>query len=139
MERQGGTPSFELPREQVENAPERDEAGQERSVERAPARPEKSAQQLKQPALPVVPDDIPAADTPTIAAPPDDASQSIQAHQTAIKDSDHIESEWVDKAKSIISQTQNDPYQQKYDMSKVKAEYIRKRFGKEIKTDETAA
>ncbi|HET6863921.1 MAG TPA: hypothetical protein VFH37_01850 [Candidatus Saccharimonadales bacterium] len=134
---QGGTPNFELPREQPENAPEQDEARQEQSVERAPARPEKSAQATKQPALPVIPDDIPAADVPDVGAT-DDTAHPTDTHQP-IKDSDHIEPEWVDKAKAVIAQTKNDPYQQKNEMSKVKADYIRKRFGKDIKTDEAAA
>ena len=137
MEQQGGTPNFELPREQPEAAPEQGEGQQEQSVERAPGRPEKSVQQAKQPALPAIPDDIPAADVPDIAAS-DDTTHPTDTPQ-AIKDSDHIEPEWVDKAKAVIAQTKNDPYQQKHEMSKVKADYIRKRFGKDIKTDEAAA
>jgi hypothetical protein len=132
------TPELNLPREQAESRPENDEQRQEQSVERAPARPEKSPQAAKQPALPVIPDDIPDAAVPPIAAPADDTIQFTDPHQMA-KDSDHIEPEWVDKAKSVIAQTHSDPYQQKHEMSKVKAAYIRKRFGKNVKTDEAAA
>ena len=137
MESNREGPSFELPT-QPENLPEQGEARQEQVAERAPARPEKSPQAGKQPALPAIPDDIPAADNPIIAAPTDDKDDAFDPHQAA-QDSDHIEQEWVDKAKAVISQTRDDPYNQKNEMSKIKAEYIRKRFGKTIKTDEAKA
>jgi len=130
-------PSFELP-SQPENLPEQGEAHAEQTNERAPARPEKSLQASKQPALPAIPDDIPAADNPIIAAPTDDKDDAFDPHQAA-QDSDHIEQQWVDKAKAVINQTKDDPYIQKNEMSKIKAEYIRKRFGKTIKTDEAKA
>src|SRR5258708_25983220 len=47
-----------------------------------------------------------------------------------------IEPIWVDKAKAIISQTREDPYMQKTEMSRVKAEYIQKRFRSEEHTSE---
>jgi hypothetical protein len=59
--------------------------------------------------------------------------------ELSVKDSKEIESidkEWVDKAKKIIAQTQEDPFEQKRAMSKVKADYIKKRFNKTIKTDD---
>jgi hypothetical protein len=59
--------------------------------------------------------------------------------KAAAQDSDRIEQEWVDKAKAIIQRTQDDPYLQKDQMSRIKAEYIQKRFNKTIKTDEAAA
>ncbi len=52
-------------------------------------------------------------------------------------DADLIEKEWVDKAKEIVAKTQNDPHTQKEEISKVKAEYMEKRFKKTIKTDST--
>lgn len=132
------TPSFELP-PQPENRAEQGEQSQDQAAERTPARPEASPQQAKQPALPAVPDDIPAADTPVIAAPADDTDDdAFDPHQQAV-DTDRIEPEWVDRAKAVISQTHDDPFQQKHEMSKIKAEYIEKRFGKRIKSDEAAA
>ncbi len=138
MESNREGPNFELP-PQPENLPEQGEQRPEQAAERAPARPEKSPQTVKQPALPAVPDDIPAADAPVIAAPADDKdNDAFDPHQAA-QDSDHIEPQWVDKAKAVIAQTKDDPYIQKHEMSKIKAEYIRKRFGKNVKTDEAAA
>lgn len=120
--------------------PERADDRQEQAVEAPAAAPETVGKQPPAPALPVVPDDIPAADAPVIAvAAPDSA---VPAHPTSdhpAHDSDRIEPIWVNKAKEVIARTQDDPYMQKSEMSKVKADYIQKRFGKQIKTDESAA
>jgi len=61
----------------------------------------------------------------------DKSGTSSQANNT-----DRIEKEWVDKAKTVISSNKDDPFEQKTAMSRVKAEYIQKRFNKTIKTDE---
>ena len=52
-------------------------------------------------------------------------------------DNDRIEREWIDRAKSIVIKSQNDPHKQNSEMSRVKAEYIKKRFNKNIPTDDT--
>ena len=48
-------------------------------------------------------------------------------------DDTSIEREYVTKAKSIIEQTQNDPYIQSNELSKVKAEFVQKRYKKVVK------
>jgi hypothetical protein len=48
-------------------------------------------------------------------------------------DADLIEKEWVSKAKAIVEQTKHDPYQQNQAMTKVKAEYLKKRYNKDLK------
>jgi len=73
----------------------------------------------------------------------DDGSAQTQAsstipHATA-KDTDRIEKVWVDKAKAIISKTKDDPFEQKHEISRVKAEYIKNRFNKTIKADDAVA
>ena len=55
---------------------------------------------------------------------------------TVADDLDLIEKEWVDKAKTIVTQTRNDPYSQNKELNKFKATYMQKRYNKEIKTDE---
>ncbi len=130
-------PNFELPEVQPPT-PEAGEQGAEQSVEAPPARQEQVGKQAPQPVLPPVPPVMPVADQPVIAAPPDDTAAAPTAFVQA-QDSDHIESVWLDKAKDVIARTQDDPYLQKHEMSRVKAEYIQKRFGKQIKTDEAAA
>jgi hypothetical protein len=52
-------------------------------------------------------------------------------------DGDRIEKEWIDRAKTVVARTKDDPFEQKNAMSKVKAEYIQKRFNKTVKTDDT--
>ncbi len=51
-------------------------------------------------------------------------------------DADLIEKEWVAKAKQIIDHTKNDPRTQSTELSMVKAEYVKKRYNKDIKTSE---
>lgn len=137
MKPQGGdAPNFEL------NLPPAPESlpGQDQQPEAPPARPEQTAKQPPQPALPVVPDDIPTVDQPVIALPVQDTPAPIPTDPKAIAaDTDHIEREWVDKVKNIISHTQDDPHLQKEQMSRIKAEYIQKRFNKTIKTTDEAA
>lgn len=47
-------------------------------------------------------------------------------------DDDLIEKEWVDKAKKIIAETRSDPYRREQEVSRLQADYLRKRYGKEI-------
>ncbi len=104
--------------------------------------------------LPVIPD-VPPPQVPA-AAPTDDAAVSVKSPKTAVPptdgtaismsspktaklpaaDSDLIEKQWVDKAKEIVAETKSDPYKQKHEMSKAKADYVQKRFKKTLKTDD---
>ena len=48
-------------------------------------------------------------------------------------DIDLIEKEWVQKAKAIVAHTHGDPYTQNKEINKIKADYIKKRYNKDIK------
>ncbi len=48
-------------------------------------------------------------------------------------DGDLIEKEWIQKAKSIVERTRNDPYHQNLEINKVKKDYIQKRYNKNVK------
>jgi hypothetical protein len=136
--REGPQHNFELP-PQPESL-EGEDKRQEKGVEGPAAPQEQAGKQAPAPALPVIPDDIPAALPPVIAVPVQDgdsAALPVSAHPAG--DIERIEPVWVDKAKEIIARTHDDPYLQKDQMSKVKAEYIQKRFNKQIKTDEAPA
>ncbi|HMS23408.1 MAG TPA: hypothetical protein PKB09_01220 [Candidatus Saccharibacteria bacterium] len=50
-------------------------------------------------------------------------------------DVDLIEKEWVDKAKELVERTKSDPRQQNIALNKMKADYLKKRFNKVIKTE----
>jgi hypothetical protein len=52
-------------------------------------------------------------------------------------DVDVIEKEWVDKAKQIVDKTKTDPHQQSREVNMLKADYLKKRYGKEIKVTDT--
>jgi hypothetical protein len=66
-------------------------------------------------AVPVLSSDAATDDTPVIAA-----------------DEDLIEKEWVDKAKKIVTETKDDPYQREQQVTRLQVDYLRKRYGKEL-------
>ena len=51
-------------------------------------------------------------------------------------DLDLIEKEWVEKAKAIVAETRNDPRRQNDQMNRFKADYMKKRYNKDIKLPE---
>lgn len=48
-------------------------------------------------------------------------------------DDDVIEKEWVNKAKKVINETKGDPYAKEREVSKLQADYMQKRYGKQVK------
>lgn len=73
------------------------------------------------------------------AAQLDPASPTVTRTSTPemADDVDLIEKEWVHKAKEIVARTKDDPRQQNQEMNRVKADYLKKRYDKDIKLDET--
>lgn len=51
------------------------------------------------------------------------------------EDLDLIEKEWVEKAKSIVEKTRTDPYAQNKELNRFKADYMQKRYNKDIKIE----
>jgi len=51
-------------------------------------------------------------------------------------DVDLIEKSWVEKAKNIVSETMGNPHSQSVEITKMKADYIKKRYNKELKGNE---
>jgi hypothetical protein len=69
--------------------------------------------------------------------PQTDVSATTQvATPPVIDDGDLIEKEWVHKAKQIVDQNRNDPYKQSEELTMFKADYMKKRYNKNIKVDE---
>ena len=67
----------------------------------------------------------------TIAAQP-----TVHSATPAVaNDLDLIEKEWVDKAKAIVASTRTDPHAQNDQMNHFKADYMKKRYGKDIKIE----
>ncbi len=77
-------------------------------------------------AMPLPPMPVPV---PVPVAPVDDTTT---VGPTLAADDDLIEKEWVDKAKKIIADTRDDPYRREQEVSKLQADYLRKRYGKEL-------
>lgn len=83
-----------------------------------------------------------ATTLPTIPTPIQDDTSTTDttlAQTPAVAaDDDVIEKEWVNKAKKVITQTKGDPYTKEREVSKLQADYMQKRYGKQVKMpDET--
>lgn len=78
----------------------------------------------------------PVLDTSLVTQSNSDGQQSSGASSSPLvaADVDLIEKEWVDRAKLIVSKTRDDPHEQENEISKLQAEYIKMRYGREIKT-----
>lgn len=63
-------------------------------------------------------------------------SYKNQVEKTEAGDVDVIEKVWIDKAKHIVDKTSSDPFEQQKMLSQIKADYIKKRFNKDIKIDD---
>lgn len=107
---------------------------------RAEQAPERPAAQEVQPAGPV--QGGPALPSPT-PAPAQTLQQQVapvlnplaaqDGNPASANDEEVIEKEWVDRAKHIVQQTKTDPYKQEQEVSKLQADYLKKRYGKEVK------
>ncbi|HLC91512.1 MAG TPA: hypothetical protein VJC09_00505 [Candidatus Saccharimonadales bacterium] len=118
------------------------------SVPQSPADTNQPTQNNSQPELPSAPQSqlTPAgqalnlsekasATTPA-QSPPKAPAPPIVDPPNVADDEDLIEQEWVDKAKAIVDRTHNDPYLQNQELGKFKADYIKKRYNREIKVSE---
>lgn len=88
-------------------------------------------QAASQPAAPV-------AEQPmqTSVAPGDAPVNTEQPVPDEAADADVIEKEWVVKAKEVIAATKADPYKQVLELNKLRADYMKKRYNKDIKLPE---
>ena len=81
----------------------------------------------------------PAADVTDVPAVPaaNEAPKTASATNAPelADDGDLIEKEWVLKVKQIVRATSNDPYEQNVQLTALKAEYMQKRYGKQIKAE----
>lgn len=75
-------------------------------------------------------DDQPDA---SVQYPAKDQSFTEVALPVAAEDSELIEKEWVERAKQIVEHTKEDPYEQQRALSQMKADYLKKRYNKDIK------
>lgn len=55
----------------------------------------------------------------------------IQSDDEGLKDGE-LDQEWVNKAKDVIAKTKTDPFTQSNEIHKIRADYLKARFGKEL-------
>jgi len=97
----------------------------ESRVEKAPELGQVQAE-ISQIAMPSLPTPVVATDATSSQPQADDSSPLVAG------DDDVIEKEWVEKAKSIIAATKDDPYRREQEISRLQIDYLRKRYGREI-------
>lgn len=104
------------------------EIGIESGAERQEVAAESAARQAD--GTPVLPTPV----LPTIIPqdPVDDVAVVHDDTPLLAADEDLIEKEWVDKAKKIILETKDDPYAREAAVTRLQADYLRKRYGKEL-------
>lgn len=99
-----------------EQNPEREQ--NMKSVDRGPAMP------APPPVLPM-PAPVQVVAMPAPTKPADD-------NPVLAADDDLIEKEWVDKVKKVVAENRNDPYKLAKEISRLQADYVHKRYGREI-------
>ena len=70
--------------------------------------------------------------TPVIDNIPVAKDTTISDTPLIANDDDLIEKEWVDKAKKIVSETRNNPYEREEAVNKLQIDYLKKRYGREL-------
>lgn len=127
------TGSPELPQPQEVSSEQASESQSVSSPE-AQTTPHVSGQPLA-PVQAMPPLQQPIGPLPQAQTPADSASAAGTQHLIA-DDADLIEKEWVTKAKAIVAHTKDDPYRQNQAMTQVKADYLKKRYNKDLKVSD---
>ena len=84
-------------------------------------------------AIQPMPQAAPIPPTMSMGAP----AAPAQDTSTAQADDDSaLDEEWVNKAREIVERTHNDPYLQSREISRIKAQYIKVRYNKDIKSSD---
>lgn len=121
----------------------------------APAQPERSPSSASNERLPVAPEAAPAAPQGAPVAPPAAATPPVpplppaqapdqpapqqaatpapNTNPAVAGDVDVIEKEWVDQANKVIQQTQEDPYAEEEAVESLQQDYLKKRYGHDVK------
>lgn len=88
--------------------------------------------------LPVLNAGVPVAQSASTPSVLPDTNAQTPAVPGADDDSvhDELDKEWINKAKAIVDKTHNDPFLQSNELGKVKADYLRTRYNKQIKVAE---
>lgn len=109
---------------QPERAPEQQEKQETREQHVGGPQGEPAAVQPAAPVLPPLPTINQPQSTPDLA--PNTTNPATAG------DDDLIEKEWVEKAKKVVEETKHDPYLQGQEVSRLQADYLKKRYGKTV-------
>jgi alpha-beta hydrolase superfamily lysophospholipase len=85
------------------------------------------------PAMPTTPQPVQQTVMPALMPAP---AQDVSTVSAQGDDENAVDQEWIAKAREIVARTHTDPYLQSSELSKIKAHYIKVRYGKDIKIDE---
>lgn len=135
MEPKSPTPHFEVPSPGVsyergaETLPQQPTPEQGQFAERGGERLEQRGDAaLATPvAAPVLPPPL-----PVVGGAADASSVQSTGAPAIAGDEDLIEKEWVDRAKRIIESTKDDPFRREQEVNKLQADYLQKRYGREL-------
>jgi hypothetical protein len=64
---------------------------------------------------------------------PDTSDDTFKEKTAEDEGGDKMDKKWVGKAKKIVDMTKGDPYSQEEAVAKLQADYLRRRFDKEVK------
>lgn len=82
-------------------------------------------------------DSAPVVQDSGLPIPPTNISETATYKEIPLpeeaEDTDLIEKEWVLRAKQIVDHTREDPHEQQRALSQMKADYMKKRYNKDIK------
>ena len=108
--------------------------------------PELNVPQIAPPLDPVLPTNstaLPQAPTGPVAGSGNDPfmvtpklAQQLSSVPPEANDVDIIEKEWVNHLKEIAARTADNPFIQQQEISRAKADYLKKRYNKDIKVSE---
>lgn len=118
----------QIPQNQFEApmGPGQSEVAQAQNIERGTS-------QAPPTALPPIPSQPPVSTTTSSAS---SQTSGLAGMPAIADDTDLIEKEWVVKAKEIVERTKHDPYQQNKEVERIKADYLKKRYNKDVKVTE---
>lgn len=127
-------PSVELPSPEIQ-APTPEVSRPDVYAEQVAAKAVEQAP-VSSPIQPTQQQSVPTVPMMSPQTPPADGTNGITVTPEIAEDADLIEKEWVERAKRIVEHTKNDPHQQTKEMSAMKADYLKKRYNKDLKLSE---
>lgn len=77
---------------------------------------------------------VPPAEVPRQPFGATPTSMPDAAAVQAADDESSVDQEWITKARDVVAKTHSDPYLLSQEISKIKAQYIKVRYNKDIKT-----